>query len=258
MKSRPRTLATYFIQGFLSLLPLMVTIYIAMLFFAFIERVLDNVLVLLPAPYRQMRWAVLATEGAAIVVFVVAITMFGFVVRTLIGRSLVKLMDGIFDSLPGLSVIYRTTKQVVELLSPRRESFFTRPVLVQYPSPGRWALGFDTGQVGRAMQPPGTPERHFTVFIPTTPNPTSGVMAVVPEQDIRPLHIGVEEAVKMVLTGGVVKTGQAGSLAPVPGDMSPGARTSTTVPVPSPAPSQPAAPTQPTSPAPAPSAQPRP
>jgi len=252
-KGRPRTFATYFVQGFLSLLPLLVTVYIAMLFFGFIERMLDNVLVLLPPEYREMKSAVLAAEAAAIVVFIVAIATFGFMVRTLVGRSLVRLMDGVFDALPGLSVIYRTTKQVVELLQPRRESFFTRPVLVQYPSPGIWSLGFDTGQVGKAMQPPGSPQRHFTVFIPTTPNPTSGWLAVVPEQDLRPLQISVEEAVKMILTGGFVKTGGAAALT-VPAAPSPGAA------APPPAPSQPAAPAAPSSPDPDPdpSAQPQP
>lgn len=191
------------LQGFLALLPLIVTVYVGLLIFRIVEGAVDNIVPLFPAVFRNSLPFVIAIEIVVVFIFLIALAFFGFLVRTLIGKAIMKALKSMFTIIPGLSSIYHATEQVVSVLSSKKKNFFNHPVLVEYPSPGIWAIAFSTGEIDTKGSLTGG--RRYTVFIPTTPNPTSGFLAVMTEDKIREFDISVEDAIKLVLTGGIVK-----------------------------------------------------
>ncbi|KMQ51878.1 Transporter [Chitinispirillum alkaliphilum] len=131
------------------------------------------------------------------------IAAFGLLVKTLIGKAIMRKLDGFFTSIPILKSIYKATRQIVDMVgSSEKESFFTRPVLVEYPSNDIWVIAFNTGTI---IDPLDQGRLCYTLFVPTSPNPTSGFVIIVPSHKVKPLDLPVEEAVKTVLTGGMVK-----------------------------------------------------
>ncbi|MFP4013984.1 MAG: DUF502 domain-containing protein [Chitinispirillaceae bacterium] len=198
---------TYFLQGLLALLPLMVSWYVVSVLFKFVHSVFDDVLFFIPQVFRSSWVTVFLLELFIAVQFVVLVAGFGFLVKTLLGKSILSRIDRFFSSIPVLNSIYSATRQVVNLFAIRKGNVFSRPVLVEYPTPGVWAVAFNTGELVEGCND----ENSFcTVFIPTSPNPTSGFTVIVPSKKIRPLNVSVEEAVKMVLTGGAVKMDNLG------------------------------------------------
>jgi uncharacterized membrane protein len=191
-------------QGLLVLLPLLVTIYLVLFLFRLVNIIVDDVLLLLPVELRGVPLVVVATKGLAAGLLFGLITAMGMVARTMFGRAAVASMDRFFTSIPVLAKVYTSTRQVVDVIGGRRERFFTHPILVEYPSNGIWAVAFNTGPLSSRISPDPEQE-HLTLFIPTTPNPTSGVLAIVPRSRVRALNLSVEDAMKLILTGGVVK-----------------------------------------------------
>jgi len=193
-----------FIQGILALLPLLVTVYLVIFLSRIVNVIVDDALLFLPVELRGIPLLVIGTKVVAALVLFTAVAVLGVGARTMIGRAALASMDRFFMGIPGLATVYTSTRQVVDVLGGRRDRFFTHPVLVEYPSSGIFAVAFNTGVVSsRAI--PDAVEEHMTVFIPTTPNPTSGVLAVVPRSRVRPLGLSVEDAMKLILTGGVIK-----------------------------------------------------
>lgn len=196
---------THFIHGLLALLPLIVSGYVVLLLISFIRGFTDRVLKLLPDFINDIDILRITIEVISVAGIFFAIVFIGIFIKTVIGSKILKMIDEFFEKVPGLNRIYNATKQVAEVLRSGNRQFFTEPVLVQYPSPGIWAVAFNTGEVGEAFEKLGHP-KSYTVFIPTTPNPTSGFLAVMREDQIKKLDISVEDAIKMILTGGMVKS----------------------------------------------------
>jgi uncharacterized membrane protein len=170
---------------------------------SFIMRIAGNFLVFIPEDLRSIhiiKWGVqlLVVAGSVSLLIV-----FGSLVRTIVGRNLINITDKIIGSIPIIRTLYKTSKQVIDLFSLRKTSSNMRPVLVEYPSPGIWVVAFNTGPAGNDLSP--DENEYYTVFIPTTPNPTSGFLCIVPAAKIRPLNISTEQAFKLILTAGAVK-----------------------------------------------------
>lgn len=195
---------SFFIQGLLALLPLFISIWVFMFVFRFIEGIIDNIFIFLPPEYLETKSMIYLIKGISFVVLVALITVFGMLVRTVFGKVLLSVTDSIFMHIPGLRPIYKAVRQVIESFSTNKKSFFSNPVLVEYPSKGIWTIGFNTGEVPADFKP-FAEEKRFSVFIPTTPNPTSGFLMIVTESQIRPLEMKTDRAMQFLLTGGVVK-----------------------------------------------------
>ncbi len=195
---------SFFIQGLLALLPVFVSIWVFMIFFRFIEGILDNVFFFVPQEYLGTKSIVYLIKALSFILLVGLITAFGIMVRTVAGRIFLSVTDFIFMHIPGLRPIYKAVRQVIESFSSNKKSFFSNPVLIEYPSKGIWTIGFNTGEVPADFMPEAT-EKRYSVFIPTTPNPTSGFLMIVTEDQIRPLDMKTEKAMQYLLTGGVVK-----------------------------------------------------
>lgn len=195
---------SFFIQGLLALLPLFISIWVFMFVFRFIEGIIDNIFIFLPPEYLETKSMIYLIKAISFVVLVALITVFGLFVRTVFGRVLLSITDSFFMHIPGLRPIYKAVRQVIESFSTNKKSFFSNPVLVEYPSKGIWTIGFNTGEVPSDFKP-FAEEKRFSVFIPTTPNPTSGFLMIVTESQIKPLDMKTDRAMQFLLTGGVVK-----------------------------------------------------
>jgi uncharacterized membrane protein len=204
MKKRP-SLPSYMLQGAIALLPVGVAVGVLVVLFKFVEQRLDSVLVFLPEHLRGNRLVVAGAELGVIALICSALIVWGMLVRTLVGRAFTRVTEKIVGAIPGVNTVYHATRQIIDVFALDKERFFARPVLVEYPSPGIWMVAFSTGEMQGTHLPLDDDEVYSTVFIPTTPNPTSGYLAVVPRSKVRALNMSTEDAVKMVLTGGVVK-----------------------------------------------------
>lgn len=133
----------------------------------------------------------------------ISILFIGLMARNIAGRWLLDVGEQVLQAIPLAGAIYKTLKQILETVLRDTNGKFRRVVLVEYPRQGVWSLGFVTGAIGAEVQ------SHFksdmlSVFIPTTPNPTTGWYAVVPETDVINLTMPIEDAFKVIISGGIV------------------------------------------------------
>ena len=139
------------------------------------------------------------------------ILLIGLMARNIFGRWLLDLGERVLQAIPLAGSIYKTLKQLLETIFRDTNGRFRRVVLLQYPRPGIWAIAFVTGAVGMPLQE-HLMEPMLSIFIPTTPNPTTGWYAIVPEQEVIDIELSVEDAFKLLISGGIVTPNQSGLL----------------------------------------------
>ena len=140
-----------------------------------------------------------------------AILIIGLMARNIAGRWLLDLGDRTVQSIPLAGPVYKTLQQLLQTVFQDSKTRFRRVVLVEYPRKGIWAIAFVTGAMTAANAPA---PKMLSVFVPTTPNPTSGWYAVVPETDVINLAISIEDAFKVILSGGIVGPNLAAAIPP--------------------------------------------
>ncbi len=197
-----------FFTGLLILVPLGITIWVLNL----IVTTLDQTLLLLPPDVRSR--PPFNVPGTGVILTLAIILGVGILGRNFIGRRLFVWWEALLGRIPVVSAIYSSVKQVSDtLLSPSGQAF-RKPVLVEFPGPGTWTVGFVVGSPGTALQGPLTGE-YASVYVPTAPNPTSGYVLIVPLAQVVDLDITVDEALKFVVSMGVVAPGPRPTAAPV-------------------------------------------
>lgn len=176
-------------------------------------------------------------SALALLVVLAGIYLVGFVARSLIGRSVINLGEAIVQRVPVVGTLYGGLKQILETVFSGQSNAFQQAVLIEYPRRGIWTIGFITNDVPpvmvgqiekieeeseRTADPAGSDaseDKRVYVFVPTTPNPTSGFLIMVPRSEILELQITVDEAVKLIISGGIIspfKGENAGDNAPPP------------------------------------------
>lgn len=197
-------LRRYLIAGLLIWLPLGVTLLVFKLLVGLVEQLIGVV----PAQYHPE--VLLGVEIPYLNVILTLIAMFivmvltGLIVTNLFGRKLVKLWESLLGRIPVVRSIYQSAKQVAETVFSSSGKSFRKVLLIEYPRKGLYTLAFQTGSTGGEVQAK-TGEELMTVFIPTTPNPTSGFIILVPTSDVVELDMNVDEALKMVISLGMVE-----------------------------------------------------
>ncbi len=136
-------------------------------------------------------------SGLLLVIFTLIII--GFLARNVAGRRVVKWIDNLFKQIPLISMVYTTTKQIIESFSGGRENSFSKVVFVEYPRKGVWTLGFVTKETKNDNN-----QKFYNLFVPTTPNPTSGFFLIIPIDDVKETDINVEEGFQMIVSSGMV------------------------------------------------------
>jgi uncharacterized membrane protein len=141
--------------------------------------------------------------GIGLIFVFLLLTFIGFLTAGLIGRFVIKLGERIISRLPIIRSVYGALKQIFESVLASSSKSFREVVLVEYPRKGIWAIGFITGDTKGEVQNIIKDEM-VNVFLPTTPNPTSGFLLFIPSKDLTVLEMNVEEGIKMVISGGII------------------------------------------------------
>ncbi len=189
----------HFLAGLLVIVPLGITYYVV----SAIVTTMDRVLAILPPRFHPDTYLPFHVPGIGVIVTLLIIQAVGFLGANLLGRRVVKTYEGVLERIPVVRTLYVAVKQLLEQMSSGDAERFRRVVLVEYPRKGLYSLGFVTG-VTRGEIQEKTAERVVNVFLPTTPNPTSGFYLLVPEKDAVPLEISVEDAFKLIISAGLV------------------------------------------------------
>jgi uncharacterized membrane protein len=200
-ESRLVTFRNAFISGALLLAPLFVTVWAFAQIIALVGGTVRPLFFdRLPATLRDLPflWDVVSTISVVLIV-----TALGYVSRYVFGKFFVSIGERFMLSIPGVSAVYNTVKQIVDTFGTQNKNLFNQVVLVEFPRPGIWAIGFLTNKTQGEAQAK-TAEEVWTVFVPTTPNPTSGFLILFPAREITPLEMSVGEGMKMIISGGAV------------------------------------------------------
>jgi uncharacterized membrane protein len=198
------SLRNAFLSGLLLLAPLAVTWIVfnwlvdkvggsfkPIFFFAVPSQVRDH-------PSLDMVWDVLAT-----VIVILLITFLGLVSRYVFSAYFGRAAERVINNIPGIGTLYRTVKQIVDTFSAQKRNVFEKVVMVEYPAPGSFVVGFLTNRATGEIQA-SMADEIWTIFIPTTPNPTSGFLIFYPQKRVRELDMSVGEAMKLIISGGTV------------------------------------------------------
>lgn len=193
-------LRAYFMAGVLITAPISITVYLGWLFITYVD---GKVTPLLPVKYNPESYLPYGIPGLGLVVVMVAMVLIGALTAGFVGRFFQRIWERIMDKVPVLRGVYKALKQVLETVLAQQSNAFREAVLVEYPRRGMWVIAFITGNTQGEVQAI-TEEEVINLFVPTTPNPTSGFLIFVPKDDIVKLSMSVEEAMKMVISGGIV------------------------------------------------------
>ena len=192
----------YFLTGLLVLIPLFLTGSILLTLFNWTDRVLG----LIPRVYRPEEFLGFPIPGLGLILTVAIIFVIGGLVANVVGRKLVATGERILEKIPFLRWFYFSSKQIIEAVFMSTQDSFRRAVLLEYPRKGLYSIGFITGEsIGQLEE---SVPRSFTVFVPTTPNPTSGYLIVVPQAETIPLDWSVDEAFRVIVSAGVIMPGE--------------------------------------------------
>ncbi len=204
-QTRPRMslsqrLRAYMFAGILVTAPIFITFYLAWLFVTFVDSKINP---LIPAKYNPESYLPFAVPGLGLLVLIIALMLVGALTAGFFGRLWLRLSERVLSQMPVIRNVYSAVKQILETVLAQQSNAFREAVLIEYPRRGMWAIGFLTGITKGEVQNL-TEEECINVFLPTTPNPTSGFLLFVPRKDIVPLTMSVEDAIKMVISGGIV------------------------------------------------------
>jgi uncharacterized membrane protein len=196
-------LRKWFFAGLLVLVPLAITIWLL----EWAISSLDKTLLLLPKAWQPDTWLPVHVPGFGVILTLVVLLLVGALVSNFLGKRLIGWWDAFLGRIPVVRSIYSSVKQVSDTLFSENGNAFRQAVLVEWPRPGAWTIGFVTGvpsgDVLMALQN-GVRDEYLSVYVPTTPNPTSGYMMMFKKSECQALSMSVDEALKYVVSMGVV------------------------------------------------------
>ncbi|MCG8626531.1 MAG: DUF502 domain-containing protein [Proteobacteria bacterium] len=195
-----RYMRRWLIAGILTATPLAFTLYVTWALIRFIDEV---VALILPDFLTPQHYFDFPVPGYGLLIAILGLIIIGAFTANIIGRMFFALSGAILTHLPFISTVYGAVRQILETILASKSDAFREVVLVEYPRRDMWVIGFVTGTTKGEIQT-HSKENFVNVFVPTTPNPTSGFLLFVDRKDVRPLSMGVEEAVKMVISAGIV------------------------------------------------------
>ncbi len=188
------SLKKIFTTGLITLLPLGITIYVFYFIFNFLDKLLGGIF------EKIFKFSV---PGIGFAAGIILIFLVGFIASNLIGRKIISLWDALFQKIPLTRSIYSSAKQIIDAFTLQGKHAFQKVVLLEYPRKGLYVLGFVTGSSKGEVQEK-THESVVNIFIPTTPNPTSGMLILAPLKEVIEMEMTIEEGMKVIISGGLV------------------------------------------------------
>jgi uncharacterized membrane protein len=192
----------YFITGLLVWVPVVITVWVL----SVLVRTMDQTLLLLPPALRTESWLGVYVPGMGVILTLLVVFLTGVFAANIIGQRLVHVWERVLARIPVVNSIYNGVKQVSDTLLTPGGQAFRKALLVQWPSPGMWTVAFLTGKPG------GDVANHLqgdyvSIYVPTTPNPTGGYFVMVPRSAVVELDMTVDDALKYIVSMGVVNPG---------------------------------------------------
>ena len=191
-----------FLTGLVVIAPIGLTLWLIWTVVGWID---GWVLPLVPARFLPEQYIGINLRGVGVIFFLVFTVIIGWLAKGLIGRSLIRWGESIVDRLPLVRSVYGGVKQIAETVFAQSENNFDKACLIQYPRPGIWAIAFiSTEAKGEIARKIPLAEDKVAVFMPTTPNPTSGFLLFLPRKDVIELDLSIEDAAKLIISAGLV------------------------------------------------------
>lgn len=193
-------LRNYFLAGILVTAPISITIYVTWGFLKFLDH---KITPFIPIQYNPNTYLPVDVPGLGLIIAVLFFITIGWFTRNFMGRLLIRISEYVVHRLPVISNIYGALKQIFETVMATQSDAFKEVVMFEYPRKGMWVIGFVTGRTKGEVQTL-TDMQTVNVFLPTTPNPTSGFLLFIPKKDLTFMKMSVEEGIKMIVSGGII------------------------------------------------------
>lgn len=190
----------YFLAGILVTAPIGITVYLTWIFLQFVD---SKVTRFIPEQYNPNTYLPFSLPGLGLICVVVFFILVGWFARNFLGRLIIRISEYFVHRMPVIRTLYSALKQIFETIMASKSQAFREVVMLEYPRKGVWSIGFVTGTTRGEIQRT-TAEETLNVFVPTTPNPTSGYLLFVPKKELRFLNMTVEEAAKLVVSAGII------------------------------------------------------
>lgn len=202
-----KSLRSYLLTGLVVWLPILATIVVL----RFIIDLLDQTIALLPEAYQPEQLVGMHLPGSGVLLSLVILLLTGLIATNYFGQRLFSWGEALLSRIPLVRSIYNATKQVISTLFATDSQAFRKVILVEYPRKGSWSIAFQTG-IGEGIDEMNqiSKEPKISLFVPTTPNPTSGFIIMVDKKETIELKMSVDEALKFIISLGVMKPGQTG------------------------------------------------
>jgi uncharacterized membrane protein len=202
---KPRRLSglrTSFLTGLVVVAPVGLTLWLIWTVAGWVD---GMVLPLIPSGFQPEKYIGINLRGVGVIIFLIFTVLVGWIAKGLIGRSMILFAESLVNRMPVVRSIYSGVKQIAETVFAQSERSFEKACLVQYPRKDIWAIGFiSTEARGEINEKAPTSGDLLSVFVPTTPNPTSGFLLYFPREDVIELDMSIEDAAKLVISAGLV------------------------------------------------------
>jgi uncharacterized membrane protein len=198
----------YFLTGLILVGPLYITFSLTWWFINWVD---DVVRPFVPAAFRLETYLPFHLPGSGLIIAFATLTLLGFLTANLVGRKLVEFGELILNRMPVVRPLYRSLKQIFETLFSKSGSSFRRVGLVEFPAPGMWSVVFLSQPPSADMAERLPESEHISVFLPCTPNPTTGFFFYLPRRDVIELDITVEAAMTLIMSAGMAQPGASGA-----------------------------------------------
>lgn len=190
----------YLIAGVLVIAPITITAWLTITIVNFVDNRVEK---LIPPAYNPETYLPFSLPGLGFVIAIIFLILVGMLTANFMGRFFLRIGERILDRLPVVRSLYGATKQIFETVFANQSEAFREVVMVEYPRKGMWVIGFLTGRTKGEVQKK-TASDTVNIFVPTTPNPTSGFLLFVPKKDVQKMDMSVEEGIKLVVSAGIV------------------------------------------------------
>jgi len=196
-----KKIKNYFFTGVLVAAPVFVTFWVVKT----LVKMFDSwITPLIPYYINPNYYLPRDVPGLGLIVLITFLVIIGFITANFFGSWIVKQTEEIIQRIPLVKVFYKTTKQILETVLKSNSNAFRDAVMLEYPRKGLWVIGFTTGEVDGEIKKK-MKSKLINVFIPTTPNPTSGFLLLVPYKDLKYLDVNVDDAIKTIVSAGIIQ-----------------------------------------------------
>jgi uncharacterized membrane protein len=195
-----KSIRSYLLTGLVVWLPILATFVVV----KFILDLLGRSIALLPTTYQPEQLFGVNIPGLGVLISLLLLLLTGIIATNFLGQHFMKFGESLLERIPLVRTVYNSTKQVINAILATNSQAFRKVVLVEYPRKGIWSIAFQTNDSG-FVENENTDGQMITVFIPTTPNPTSGFLMMVSKSEVQELSMTIDEALKCVISLGIMK-----------------------------------------------------